>query len=503
MATDAALMATEQEIREFEFRRRRELEAGPTNEEIVTAGLEGRRSSVGQLAQVVGDVADIGIGAVYGIGQTATRLATKYIGGKEHVPSILNYELHSDEAKEIAKALGYPLEKAVEFLGGVTGHEEGVRDTADAVGLVLLGKGGYKGAKTPKAIGAHEHAGAVRVLSDAGVPMTLAQRKKTLPTGLVGALSDAVNVVNESPMHRKQLEVFTAKAMDNAGIPGKRVVPEVMGPHSDALGLKFDEFDATVHTKMDPAFASELQQLAKEAGLAPENVQSFVQRNIDHLHVQAAQNGGVIPGEALHMARTALDKATSDPTVGAFATDLRNIMDGALERQAPPKLAKEIRETRAKWRGMKAIEDSAIGSPEGLVLPDRLWATYSKKRNRPGTIYGKGEGANNVLARAGALVLGEARNAPSSLSAIPASGAGIAAAAGKRPQLATAAAGAITGARFINENQVTARLLGGRGRNKTSRLPTKTEALGAYYSATTPEARKQALEELKSAHTPE
>lgn len=453
------------------------------------------------------DVPDVALASIYGIGQTAHSLSSRYLGGtpdaEYKTPSLLGYDLHSEGAKEIAKTLGYLPEKVREFVVGATGRE-GAGDAMDAAGLILLGKGGYRGAKTPKAIGTHEHLGAVRVLADAGVPLTLAERKPTATTAVVGVASDTINAIKDSGFKEKQIAKFTEATLKNAGINGKVAVPEVMGPRLRQLQSEFNNYDATVHTAMDKPFAKELMQLLEEAKLAPENVQSFVQRNVDNLQIQAAQNGGVIPGEALHMARTSLDRHTSDPTVGSFASDLRNIMDSALERQAPPDVAAAIRVTRAGYRDMKAIEKAVKGNPSGQIMPDKLFAVYSDSKRSKGTIYGEGETANHVLARAGAKVLGaNPISKGQALAAIPMSGIGIAAVAAANPPVAAGIGAGLVSSRFVNENQAIARTLGGRGRIKTSRLPTKSEALGAYYSATTPEARKQALEELTRAHAPE
>lgn len=97
--------------------------------------------------------------------------------------------------------------------------------------------------------------------------------------------------------------------------------------------------------------------------------------------------------------------SAGSPNVRFYASSIRNALDDALERSAPPELVDELRLARSQYRSMKTIEDLAAKSPTGDISPAALMQAV-QHNSGPRAAY-KGGGDLGELARIGQHFLKE------------------------------------------------------------------------------------------------
>jgi hypothetical protein len=174
---------------------------------------------------------------------------------------------------------------------------------------------------------------------------------------------------------------------------------------------------------------------------------------------------------------TPLDRAmkSADPNVRHYAGQLREALDDAMERSAPPDVVHDLREARYQWAVMKAVEPLAKKAPTGDISPALL--------------LGKSKGGNlEELGQIGQRFLKEPPSSGTSERlAVMKLGAGLAAGAAglggaayfdpenfqrHAAQLGAAALGAKLGGSALKSNLLTGALL-----NRASRVPSGRNAL--------------------------
>jgi hypothetical protein len=63
---------------------------------------------------------------------------------------------------------------------------------------------------------------------------------------------------------------------------------------------------------------------------------------------------------------------SQNPNIRAAARDIREALDGAMERSAPPDVVNNLRQARGQWRNLRTIEPLVAKAPTGDISPALL-----------------------------------------------------------------------------------------------------------------------------------
>lgn len=207
-----------------------------------------------------------------------------------------------------------------------------------------------------------------------------------------------------------QQSAFTRAVSKALGENTDRITPTVMQAAKSRLGSEFDAVANGTTIQADPQFIGDLRgtlhdarTVLPEAELKP--LYSQVRNVLDTLD----QNTRTISGssyQALTRKGTPLDRAmqSADPNVAHYAGQIRDALDDAMQRSAPPDLADRLSTARGQYKAMKTIEDLVEKSPDGHVSPALLMGAVRKSY---GNMAYNGGGALGDLARIGQRFLKE------------------------------------------------------------------------------------------------
>lgn len=203
-------------------------------------------------------------------------------------------------------------------------------------------------------------------------------------------------------------EAFTAAALRRAGITANRATPDVLDHAFTRIGGRFDNLAARTSVPLDPQFQNDLLNVVTDyqavAGAPAQAVEQAMNRIAD----VAAQNGGVLQGEAYQNIRSKLGqwiKAADGPTKMALR-DIQNVMDDAVERHMSQADLADWRDARRQYRNMIVIENASTGAGEdaamGIISPAKLRQAAVSQDKRG---YVRGRSDFSELAHAGQAVL--------------------------------------------------------------------------------------------------
>lgn len=244
---------------------------------------------------------------------------------------------------------------------------------------------------------------------------------------------------------------FTEAAMRRAG-GGADASPEVLANNNARLGQQFQDLSARNNLTPDNQFITDVTNAVQHYRRVPDSQQrAMVQGYIDDIipHI----NAGQMPGAQYQEMRSRLSRQSnslrqSDPTLSEALRDMRNALDGAMNRSIAPADRELWQTTRREYGAQKDIEKAASrageATAEGQITPANLRNTVSA--NNRGA-YARGEGQFSELARAGAGVMAPLPNSGTGQrvaihSIATALGGGVGSVGGPLGSLAGAAAGA-------------------------------------------------------------
>jgi hypothetical protein len=192
--------------------------------------------------------------------------------------------------------------------------------------------------------------------------------------------------------------------------------PDVMSAAKSRIGQVFN--DAAASTSIPPDETDTLSQgLAKilpdasqvltEAELKPLALQ------IDNINGLIAKGDGTLSGDAyqaLTRAKAPLDLAegSTNPNVAHYAGMIRDQLEDAFQRSAPPEVQDALSQARYQYRIMRTIDPLVAGSRDGNISPDAFMQkvlTASRQFDAPtGGMAYTGGGNIGELARIGKLM---------------------------------------------------------------------------------------------------
>ena len=212
------------------------------------------------------------------------------------------------------------------------------------------------------------------------------------------------SVVNKLPgsggvAHREEMQTNFNRSITNTfGEDAPRVTPQVMARARDRIGDVFEDVarrTPVIHA--DPRLAVELRDTIHnaQATMTPGEVEPLI-RQVQNIASLVDPNTNTITGEVyqnLTRRGTPLDRAmqSQNPNIRHAARDIREALDGAMERSAAPDVVEDLREARGQWRNLRTVEPLVAKSPTGDISPALLQGRVNTSfKGTHGSAYGGG-----------------------------------------------------------------------------------------------------------------
>lgn len=250
---------------------------------------------------------------------------------------------------------------------------------------------------------------------------TLARDRYGIPVN-AGQISEnpgvrfAGSVANRIPFSGAEHDVATQRSSFNRAVSqtfgenADKITPGVMQAARARLGNEFDAVASGTTIRVDQPFTADLQRVMTDAASVitpPELVP--LNRQIQNVINTVDRSTNTISGQsyqALTRKGTPLDRVmnSSNPNVAYYGGQIRDALDDAMQRSAPPDLAARLSAARRQYKAMKTVEDLASESTTGDISPAKLMA---KVRKSYGSMAYTGASDLGNLARIGQRFLKE------------------------------------------------------------------------------------------------
>lgn len=209
-----------------------------------------------------------------------------------------------------------------------------------------------------------------------------------------------------------QQRAFNSAVANTFGSNANEITPEVLGAAKSRIGQVFDSVaDRTKEITADQPFIGQLRGIVEDfQQTLPDSESAPLTKQLQNIIGKFQQGGNSIDGatyQAITRKGAPLDRLlqSKDPNVRYYGNQIRDALDGALQRSAPQDALADLQQARSQWKAMKTIEDLAEKSPTGDISPSLLMNEVRKS-------YGNmayGQGAPLVdLARIGQQFMKEA-----------------------------------------------------------------------------------------------
>lgn len=250
--------------------------------------------------------------------------------------------------------------------GGIGGAVPAVLGAAGKIGNALLGKVSPETAKLAE----------------------LARNKYDIPLG-VGQISEnqmvrfADDVVNKLPFSGGTLSTGQQQAALNRevaklfGEKAEKITPDVMARAKTRLGQAFEDVATQTGTiPADPTFDQSMLNILTDAQgvLTPDELKPLMNQ-FDQIMSKFQQGGNAIDGkvyQSLTHKDAPLDVLSNRTNIGVYARKIRDALDDALERAAPPAVRDDLLKARSQYKVMKTIEGLAEKGVIGDINPALL-----------------------------------------------------------------------------------------------------------------------------------
>jgi hypothetical protein len=251
---------------------------------------------------------------------------------------------------------------------------------------------------------------AVSVLERNGIPLDLGQKTGSAFVQRVrrAVQDNPVTAGQVQEFRQTQQRAFNRAVLRLVGENAEEATPQVMAAAKARIGSVFDRFAQQNGVRVDNQLLGKLSTVFSGAQRELETPQfAVVAAQIDEVMNKAAANGGTLDGAAYQNIKTVLDRLSGgvDQSKGFWIRELRDSLDDALQRSAPPSEVQLLKFARAQYRRLKQIEAAVANNEAGDISAAKLFNALNVKSNRAQSIYGKGDQELVRLARAGKLIL--------------------------------------------------------------------------------------------------
>lgn len=182
-----------------------------------------------------------------------------------------------------------------------------------------------------------------------------------------------------------QREAFGTAASKTIGEGGATLPPDTMSAARTRIGAAMEDVAQRSPPIGDPTLGQSLASISQDAMKAPTAAAS-IKNNIASIVKTLEQGGGTMTGadyQSLTRYNRPLSRAMQsiDPDTRFYARQIRNALDDALQRVAPPDLQKQLTDARRQWSNMMVLSDNVEKSAVGDVNPRTLLGDVIRNRD--------------------------------------------------------------------------------------------------------------------------
>lgn len=213
----------------------------------------------------------------------------------------------------------------------------------------------------------------------------------------------------------QQGRAFTRAVSSTIGEDVDAITPEVMAAAKRRIGGQMNDIAAKTEIVVDDPMLNDLAAVgsqAREIGLESGQIKGL-DAQIEKILDYAANHDGKITGEAYqtivgHKSSLQRMQSNGQGAMRDLASDIRDALDGGLERSAPQDVREALTRARYEYKNLKTIEDLAEkAGPDGQISPAQLLGRVRAKFDN--FAYGGG-GDLGELARIGQTFMKEPPN---------------------------------------------------------------------------------------------
>ncbi len=205
-----------------------------------------------------------------------------------------------------------------------------------------------------------------------GIPLRAEQISGSRALAGVSASLDTVPLSGRDASRNAQRMGFNRAVSRTLGEDSPNLAVAVKQAQS-RLGNVYDDVLKNNPVKVDTAFMDDLTEVLQAARNELTDAQfSVIQRQADNIMGKAA--GDQIEGQAAYNIKKMLDRIgkSSDTSLAANATDLKNALMAALDRSLPEAVGKQFATARQQYRNLMTIRKLVKAGAEGNVSPAAL-----------------------------------------------------------------------------------------------------------------------------------
>lgn len=243
-----------------------------------------------------------------------------------------------------------------------------------------------------------------------GIPVNAGQMSSSPAVRFANSVVGKLPFSGAGPAREVTQTAFNNAVSNTFGESADKITPAVMSRAKSRIGGELDNIQANSSTRIDPQFVTDIHGTLNDAQsvLPPDEVRSL-RNQVGKIYDVIDPRTGTISGESYQAltrqgAPLSQLQSSSNPNTAHYAGQLRDALDDAMERSAPPGVADRLREARSQYKSMKTIEDLAAKSPDGDISPASLMQKVSSKFS---TLPYGGGGDLGDLARIGQKFLKE------------------------------------------------------------------------------------------------
>lgn len=250
-------------------------------------------------------------------------------------------------------------------------------------------------------------AAALDLMKKEGVPLTGGQasmnkRAMFMESQMGGQAAQA--------FQEKQLRAFTKAALKSAGVADDIANAEVLQKAYDDAGKRFAALAAVTKPRITAPIYQDMLKVVDDYAQLKGTPAPLLEKQVQRIGDMAANNGGALTGEQYKTLITDLRKyaeETTDLELKTGLSELREIVDDAVEQSVGGKTREAWRKLRAQYRNLIVVTDAVSGGGDmalqGIIDPVSL--NNAVRGNVGRRNYAKGYGDLNELSRAGRLVM--------------------------------------------------------------------------------------------------
>lgn len=236
-----------------------------------------------------------------------------------------------------------------------------------------------------------------------GIPVNAGQMAESKFARLLEDVSSRLPFSGGPRDTARQLSAFNRAVGETFGEPAAtRITPEVMARARDRIGSDFETVAHNTRIIPDQQLINDFAQAVRGTQLGATAAEPRIRANIQEIGSRIQRNNGVIDGRTYQdLTRTGGNRAGAglitrltqdpDPTVRDAGYALRNALDDALTRHAPPDMRDLLTQARGQWKNLRTVEDLAAKAHDGNLSPALLQGRVNaKNKGTHGAAYGGG-----------------------------------------------------------------------------------------------------------------